>query len=387
MYMRMSQSVKNVSEEVKAANASRILVICVDRDDDVGQKAGIKTPAVGRDACLEAAQRLALEDPEDADSNAIFSAVKTYEDLVSRGYDAEVAVVAGVHRRGLRADEKIITETRTILAKFPATGSVIVSDGEDDEAVIPVIQNMLPVVSVQRVVMKVSHTIEHSYAVFGKYLKMIMYDSRYSKFFLGVPGTLLLIAGIAAVFGYTKEIASVLAIILAVALITRAFDIDKAWINWTKPEPTALIRLFTMITGVILIIASVPAGISAVGAEGTDLGALFAERAVIGEFMAAALPILWIGIGVMLAGIMIGHIIDGTRREIGDILRLVALAALYPTLAQFTNVLAHDVSEFTLVPPLLVGLGITLVAVVVLLRVYKHQRTSNLADAPTDKKT
>ena len=65
--------------------AGRLLVICVDRDDDLGEKAGIKTPVVGRDSCIEAAQRLALEDPEDADSNAVFSAIKTYEDLVSRG--------------------------------------------------------------------------------------------------------------------------------------------------------------------------------------------------------------------------------------------------------------------------------------------------------------
>ena len=52
-----------------------------------------------------------------------------------------------------------------MLHKFSANGAVIVSDGEDDEMVIPVIQNVIPVVSVQRVVMQVSRTIEHSYAV------------------------------------------------------------------------------------------------------------------------------------------------------------------------------------------------------------------------------
>ena len=67
----------------------------------------------------------------------------------------------------------------------------------------------LPVVSVQRVVMKVSRSVEYSYAVFGKYLKMIAYDSKYSKFFLGVPGILLLIGGVATVFGiYCRNICS-----------------------------------------------------------------------------------------------------------------------------------------------------------------------------------
>ena len=100
-----------------------------------------------------------------------FAAIKTYEDLISKGYQVEVVTIAGVKERGVQADEKILLETKQVLEKFSANGAVIVSDGEDDESVIPVIQNVLPVVSVQRVVMKVSRSVEYSYAVFGKYLK------------------------------------------------------------------------------------------------------------------------------------------------------------------------------------------------------------------------
>jgi len=171
-----------LENDVQSSTASKLLVICVDRDDDVGEKTGITTPVIGRDACIEAAQRLALEDPEDADSNAIFSAIKTYEDLISKGYNAQVVTVTGVAGRGVQADEKIAAEIKLVLKTFRADGSVIVSDGEDDEMVIPIIQNVIPVVSVQRVVMKVSRTIEHSYALFGKFLKMVVYDPKYSKF-------------------------------------------------------------------------------------------------------------------------------------------------------------------------------------------------------------
>ena len=226
-----------VENDVQSSTASKLLVICVDRDDDVGEKTGITTPVIGRDACIEAAQRLALEDPEDADSNAIFSAIKTYEDLVSKGYNAQVVTVTGVAGRGVQADEKIAAEIKLVLKTFRADGSVIVSDGEDDEMVIPIIQNVIPVVSVQRVVMKVSRTIEHSYALFGKFLKMVVYDPKYSKFFLGVPGILLLIGGIGVVTGYTAEIFAVLVSILGGAFLIRAFDIDKAWSNWAKPTP------------------------------------------------------------------------------------------------------------------------------------------------------
>ena len=89
-----------------------------------------------------------------------------------------MATITGVKDRGVQADEKILREAKIILEKFDANGAVIVSDGEDDESVIPVIQNVLPVVSVQRVVMKVSRSVEYSYAVFGKYLKMIAYDTK-----------------------------------------------------------------------------------------------------------------------------------------------------------------------------------------------------------------
>ena len=57
---------RKLEKDIKSTSASKLLVICVDRDDDVGKKAGITTPVVGRDECINAAQRLALEDPEDA---------------------------------------------------------------------------------------------------------------------------------------------------------------------------------------------------------------------------------------------------------------------------------------------------------------------------------
>ena len=372
------------------ASQRRLLVICVDRDDDVGQKAGIATPVVGRDACIEAAQRLALEDPEDADSNAIFSAIKTYEDLVSRGYEAEVATVAGVKSRGVQADEKVVAEVRAVLQKFPGAGAVIVSDGEDDESVIPVIQGVMPVISVKRVVMKVSRSVEYSYAVLGRYLKMVAYDSKYSKFFLGVPGILLLVGGVATVLGYTTELFAVLVSVLGGALLVRAFDVDRAWSNWAKPTPPGLIRLFMMAAGILLILSSIPAGLSVVDMEmfgdgAADPVSVATNRAAVGQFLSGAIPVIWTGIGAMFAGMLIGNWLGGVHREIADILRLVVLAALYPTALQFANVMALGESSFSLVPPLLAGLASTLIAAAILLKKFRggvlgsHRRPAAVA--------
>ena len=381
----MTQRPGKVENDVNASTANKLLVICIDRDNDVGEKAGIVTPVVGRDACIEAAQRLALEDPEDADSNSIFAAIKTYEDLISKGYKVEVITVAGVKNRGVQADEKILAETRKVLEKFAANGAVIVSDGEDDESVIPVIQNVLPVVSVQRVVMKVSRSVEYSYAVFGKYLKMIAYDSRYSKFFLGVPGILLLIGGIASVFEFTTEIFAVLVSILGGAFLIRAFDIDRAWSNWSKPTPMGFIRIFTMVAGILLILSSVLAGMSAVDSEliedNPELITMITDKVIIGQFVAGALPILWIGMGAIVAGILLSNWIGGIPRQISDILRIIVLVALYPTIAQFTNIMIYDDESLTLIPPVLGGLAATLVSATILFKKYrKHKDQEMVSD-------
>jgi len=374
----VSQKSGKLEKDIKTSSANKLLVICVDRDNDVGDKAGIATPVFGRNACIEAAQRLALEDPEDADSNSIFYAIKTYEDLVSKGYQAEIITVAGVADRGVQADEKIAREIRQILEKFSANGAVIVSDGEDDESVIPIIQNILPVVSVQRVVMRVSRSVEYSYAVFGKYLKMIAYDSKYSKFFLGVPGILLLIGGIASVFNFTTEIFAVLISILGAAFLIRAFDIDRAWASWSKPTPGGFIRIFTMVTGIIFILASIPAGIAVLDSEiiGTDMQLVEAitNQVIIGQYVLGAMPILWMGLGSIFGGILLSNWLSGSLKKISDVLRLIVLVAIYPTIAQFSNILINDESSFTLIPPLLAGLAITLISATLLFRRYRKHK-------------
>ena len=382
----MSQRSDKVEKDVNASTSNKLLVICVDRDNDIGEKAGIITPVIGRDACINAAQRLALEDPEDADSNSMFSAIKTYEDLISKGYQIEVVIVAGIKERGVQADEKILIEIKKILEVFSANGAVIVSDGEDDESVIPVIQNVLPVVSVQRVVMKVSRSVEYSYAVFGKYLKMLAYDSKYSKFFLGVPGILLLIGGIATIFGYTAEIFAVLVSILGAAFLIRAFDIDRAWANLTKPTPMGFIRIFTMVAGILLILSSVPAGINVVDQKlvekDSDLLTIFTDKIIIGQFVTGALPILWMGLGAIFAGILLSNWIGGVPRQISDVLRLVVLGALYPITSQFIIIMMNDgVDSITLVPPLLAGLAATLISATILFKKYrKHKRQEMVSD-------
>lgn len=374
----MSVKKASMQNETTETKTSRLLVICVDRDDDIGVKAGVVTPVIGRNACIDAAQRLALEDPEDADSNSIFAAVKTFEDLISKGYQAEVAIVAGTEHKGVQGDEKIISQVKTLVTKFAANGAVIVSDGEDDESVIPIIQNVLPIVSVKRVVMRVSRTVEYSYAVLGRYLKAIAFDSKYSKFFLGVPGMLLLIGGIGTVLGLTTQIFAVLVSILGGAFLIRAFDIDRAWTNWNKPTPGGFIRTFTLVAGIVMILASLTSGLSAVipgiTAKPDSILKLVLNQQTTGLFISGMLPFLWMGIGCIFGGSLLSSWFKGSIRSITDILRLIVLVTLYPIVYQFTIIMIKGESPVTLIPPLLLGLAVILISASLLFHKYRKKK-------------
>jgi len=99
----------------------RTLVLSVDRDDDIGWKAKVESPAIGRAACLAAANTLALADPEDSDINAIFSAVKIYDELVTNGEEAAIAVVAGNHLHMIDGDRRIATSLEQVIKETKAT--------------------------------------------------------------------------------------------------------------------------------------------------------------------------------------------------------------------------------------------------------------------------
>ena len=367
--------IKSTSKE---ATYSKILVLCIDRDNDIGSKGGIETPIVGRDACINAGTRLALEDPEDADSNAIFGAVKTYEELVSKGHDAEVAVVAGKFNRGVEADEKISLEVKNILEKYQADGAVIVSDGEDDETVLPVIQSRVPVISVRRVIIKHSRSVEYSYAVLGRYLRMLIYDSQYSKFFLGVPGILLAAGALAVIFDAAKWITAIVLAILGGAFIVRAFDIDKAFSSFGRLTPTSFIKIFSIIGGVLIILAAIANGISSIPSNvlTPEMSAfdIVSNRTIVGSFADSTITLLWIGIATILGGILLSDWFKGSSRIMSDILRLAVLALLYIPLLQFTSVLTAGTNPFTLISSLLIGLAVSLVAATVLYYYFRNRK-------------
>ena len=141
----------------------KILVLCVDRDDDLGTKAGISGPVIGREENLQASMALGLADPEEVDANTILSGLQLYDDLVKRGMDAEVATISGDSHVGFQSDLILTTQLENVLEVVKPDRAILVSDGAEDEAIYPVISSRIKIDSVKRVYVKQSKSIEGTY--------------------------------------------------------------------------------------------------------------------------------------------------------------------------------------------------------------------------------
>ena len=149
----------------------KTLVLCVDRDDDLGVKAGVNGPVIGRKENLDAALALGLADPEEVDTNAILSGLQLYDDLTKRGIDAEIATISGDSHVGFQSDLILTTQLENVLEVVKPDRAILVSDGAEDEFIYPVISSRIKIDSVRRVYVKQSKSIEGTYYMIVKTLQ------------------------------------------------------------------------------------------------------------------------------------------------------------------------------------------------------------------------
>lgn len=303
------------------AKAERTLILCVDRDDDLGVKAGIETPVLGREENINAAVSLALRDPEEPDANAMFEAVRIFDRLTEtverEGGECQIATVAGSELGGVGADRKLVSEFNEVLKTFPATDIVLVIDGFTDEAILPLIQSRVPVTSVRRITVRHSQSIEETAWLFSRYLKMLIETPRYARIALGLPGILIIVIGILSVFNLLVYTWIAFLIVLGFLLVVKGFGIDKAarsfyiWVREYTPPPFPVqIAGFSAVTGVLLVGIGFYQGLSETSAYVSSLPnppLLLGEWVgllpkLAGWFIANSIILVVIGICVLLSG-------------------------------------------------------------------------------------
>jgi putative membrane protein len=200
----------------------KTLVLCVDRDDDIGYKAKVESPVIGREAALAAATALALADPEDSDVNAIFQGIRIYDDIIARGEEAGIVVLAGDHLDMIRGDRKIGADLEEVIRLTGAGASILISDGAEDEFVLPIIQSRIPVSSVRRVIVSQMPNLESSYYT----IKKLIDDPKVSRVFLVPIGLAMLLYAVATLMGYPEGATVIVLGVVGTYVLFRVFGID-----------------------------------------------------------------------------------------------------------------------------------------------------------------
>ncbi|MGA2121872.1 MAG: DUF373 family protein [Methanoregula sp.] len=238
----------------------RTLVLSVDRDDDIGWKAKIESPCIGRAACLKAANTLALADPEDSDVNAIFSAVKIYDELIAKGEETAIAVVAGNHLHMIEGDRRIATSLEKVMEETKVTNCILVTDGAEDEYVIPIIQSKIPVSSIRRVIVNQMPNLEGTYYI----LKKLFDDPKISRMVFIPIGLAMLLYASAYLLGAPGAATIVVVGVIGCYLLYKGFGFDELVHGITDALRLSLSRgrfsFVTYTTTILLIIIGFTVG-------------------------------------------------------------------------------------------------------------------------------
>jgi putative membrane protein len=246
--------------------SERTLILCIDVDDDIGKKADVETPVLSRNSNLEAATKLAISDPEEADANAMFGAVKLYDRLMESYPDEvyQVATISGSSKGGIDADRKVVHELESVLESFEATSVILVTDGYADESVVPLIQSRVPITSIQHVVVKHSERLEETWAVIFRYLRQMVEDPYYSRVTLGVPGVMLIIVGVLLVFNQLQNAGMILTFVMGIVLLIKGFGWEQKFniVRLRLPPPERQLTLASFSFGFILFLVGSVRGIT-----------------------------------------------------------------------------------------------------------------------------
>ena len=350
------------------AEPDRTLILCIDSDDDIGIKGSVKTPIIGREANIQAATKLALSDPEEADANAMFGAVKLYDKLMKDYPDEafEIATIAGSGKGGVEADRAMVRELGKVQKQFVADGVIIVTDGFADEELVPIIQSRIPITSIHHVVVKHSERIEETYAVIFRYLKMLVEDPYYSKVSLGVPGILLVIFGFLMASNQLENGGMVVAFVMGIVLVLKGFGWDSklAELEPRLPPPDRWINLITTGLGGIVFIIGIVRGLDSAWniiplpiAPFWDLTYWATNSAdLIGAFISKGTDMVTLGLGIAIAGDGISTYVQNREdpKVWSNMIGILVLLWMRPISIEASHIIRNPGVTITVFSPLII---------------------------------
>lgn len=232
------------------------LVLCVDRDDDLGKKAGVRGPVIGEEANFDAARALALADPEESDVNAIYAAVKVKRESEHLYKGVEVVTLTGDKEVGVKSDQKIGNQLVRLLDAYKPKGVILVTDGAEDDEVMPIIQSETKILSVKNVTVKQARPLESAYFKLQDFFHRIAENPHQARLLFGLPGALLLLIVLLSFFGI--PIVEAILIMLAIYLLAKGFGYDEQLFSGLSEVKESLLqgniyRVFNILAVLLLV--------------------------------------------------------------------------------------------------------------------------------------
>jgi putative membrane protein len=312
------------------------LVLCVDRDDDIGFKGKIESPVVGRAACLRAANTLALADPEDSDVNAIFQAIKIYDELAAKGEAVEIAVVSGDHMHMLDGDRRIAASVEKLVKDTAASGCIVVTDGAEDEFVLPIVQSRVPVSGIRRVIVSQLPNLEGTYYLFKKFFN----DPKVARLVLVPLGLLMLVYPIAYFLGQTGLALVIVIGAIGVYLLYRGLGVDDVFRGFGDALRTSATRarfsFVTYIAGILLVIIGLAMGLMDILIFYTEAGILlYILLFVYGS-------VLWFALAGIVASV--GIVIDNYFHDRSGLSRVI----IFPFFIGAVGLITYGASTYAI---------------------------------------
>lgn len=232
----------------------KTLVLNVDRDDDFGRKAKIKSPIIGIKDNIDAANKLGQADPEDSDLNAIFSAISIYNSLTNEKKDVEIATICGYINVGIKSDEILVKQLEQVINITKTDNVILVTDGAEDEYILPMIQSRIKITSINRVSVKQSRELEDTYY---RILK-ILDDEKVQKQFLLPIALVLIVWAFFVLLNLGASGFGAILLTLGFYLLIRVFRWEKklaiSWEGLKTAFLTGKISIFTSILAIVVII-------------------------------------------------------------------------------------------------------------------------------------
>jgi len=142
-----------------------IIVATIDKDNDFGRKTGIECPIFGEENVKNTIMEFGLVDPEDSDLNAAFMAFK-----LAKEKGGVPAIICGKGKFSEGNLEEVKRQLKKVISATGTNRVLLVTDGAEDDTVIPIVSTVAEVIDVYHVAVKQLPGMEKTWYIISGYL-------------------------------------------------------------------------------------------------------------------------------------------------------------------------------------------------------------------------